>query len=145
MSRQILTSLAALAFCTSLGWADEVPGELTGHWGEDSHCAAQADAGVDAVVESAGDAPYRFEGQWISRWHFYCRVLRLDDFGERDGAQTWRARVLCGEDTVERPYELDLVRRGDTLSLTWLAMDENGRFLEPWNSGPFRQCTPPQS
>ncbi|MBV6658956.1 MAG: hypothetical protein KI785_14430 [Devosiaceae bacterium] len=125
--------------------ARELPEELHGHWGEEHHCAAQQAVGLDNPVARGEDAPYRLQSQWISRWHFYCLVLRLDDLGERDGASTWRARVLCGEDAIERPYQVDIVRRDDTIALTWYSADSNDGLFRPWSTGPFPFCRFPGS
>lgn len=154
----LLVALAVLCSAsTSPTYAQSAPGSvdgsipnalpeaLSGYWGAQAHCDAQAQAGSGHVVDHALDAPYRLDGQWISRWHFYCRVLSLDGFAEGQ----FRARVLCGEDAVERGYNVDIAIEGATgaqsLNLTWYALDEGALTARPWSSGPFARCSIPQS
>lgn len=137
----LVLALIVLLSTASFVSAQDVPAELQGDWGEAAQCQAQADAGANGTVADALDAPYRFDGQWMSRWFFYCRVLRIDPLGEA----TYRVRVLCGEDAVERPWEIDIVRDGDTLNMTWIAVDEDGASGRPWPSGPFQRCAASQS
>lgn len=131
-----------LVVCTSLlassAFAQEhLPDDLVGDWGAPGQCEAQAEAGADETVSHVTNAPYRFAGQWVSRWYFYCLVMQVDPM--RDG---WRVRALCGEDAVERPWEIDIARDGDTLSMTWFAIGEEDGASRPWPVGPLNRCTP---
>lgn len=117
-----------------------VPDDLSGDWGQPAQCAAQAEAGQEETVSHVTDAPYRFEGQWLSRWFIYCLVMQVDPI--REG---WRVRALCGEDAIERPWEIDITRDGDTLSMTWFAMAEEHGASRPWTVGPLQRCDRPAS
>lgn len=119
----------------------EVPADLAGDWGTPQQCQAQADAGADETVSHVMNAPYRFSHVWISRWFFYCRVLNADPMGS-DG---YRVLALCGEDAVERLWEIDIVRDEDTLSMTWYAIAEHEGASRPWAVGPLQRCQRPAS
>ncbi len=138
-----LSSLALVSLLTAASRAhtQEIPPELEGDWGEPQQCRAQEDVGASNTVASAADAPYRLRGQWLSRWFFYCRVLRINPVAD----MTYRAGVLCGEDAIERRWEVDIVRESDTLTMTWFAIDEDDGVWRPWLSGPFQRCDDPQS
>lgn len=114
----------------------EVPADLAGDWGTPQQCQAQADAGADETVSHVMNAPYRFFNVWISRWFFYCRVLNADPLG----ADGYRVLALCGEDAVERPWEIDITRDGEALSLTWYAVAEEHGASRPWSVGPLQRC-----
>lgn len=118
-----------------------LPDDLIGDWGAPGQCEAQAEAGADETVDHVMDAPYRFAGQWLSRWFFYCLAMQVDPM--RDGG--WRVLALCGEDAAERPWEIDIARDGDTLSMTWFAIAEEDGASRPWPVGPLTRCTPGQS
>lgn len=134
--------LAALAFSyAAVTHAQEVPAELEGDWGTVQQCQAQRDAGADETVSHITNAPYRFSNVWISRWFFYCRVLNVDPLGEGG----YRVLGLCGEDAVERPWEIDVIRDGETLSMTWYAVAEEAGASRPWAVGPLQRCERPAS
>lgn len=118
-----------------------VPDTLKGDWGTPGQCQAQQSAGAEAMVDDALDAPYRFDGQWISRWHFYCLVLRMDEIGEG----RYRARLRCGEDAAERLWALDITREGDSMNMSWVSLDDDPFAERPWPSGPYQFCQPAQS
>ena len=125
---------------------DVVPADLQGDWGTAAQCAAQDAAGPEATVDHVMDAPYRFNPQWVSRWFHYCRVTRVVPTGEG-----YRARVTCGEDAVERPWDVDIVRGetggagGDTIFMSWLSFDRDDPVTEPWLVGPLQRCDRPGS
>lgn len=121
--------------------AQGVPEDLEGDWGTTEQCQAQAEAGADATVSHVTDAPYRFSNVWISRWFIYCRVLNIDPLG----ADGYRVLGLCGEDAVERPWEIDITRDGQTLSMTWYAVAEENGASRPWAVGPLQRCVRPAS
>ncbi|MEO0382020.1 MAG: hypothetical protein AAF234_00590 [Pseudomonadota bacterium] len=138
---RILFVLGFLLFMPSAQAQQALPDDLVGDWGEPGQCGAQAEAGADETVDHVMDAPYRFQGASLSRWYFYCLVMQVDPM--RDGG--WRVRALCGEDAVERPWEIDIAREGDTLSMTWFAIGEEEGAARPWAVGPFQRCTAEQS
>jgi hypothetical protein len=136
-----------LAFLTLLPAAsaqEMVPDDLLGDWGEPHQCQAQADAGAQETVSHVMDAPYRFNGQWMSRWFFYCLVMQVDPMSGPAG-EGWRLRAMCGEDAVERPWEIDIARDGETLSMTWFALGEEDWASRPWSVGPLQRCDAGQS
>lgn len=134
--------IAVLASSFAMGTqAQVVPEDLVGDWGTPEQCQAQAEAGADETVSHVTDAPYRFFNVWISRWFFYCRVLNIDPLGT-DG---YRVLGLCGEDAVERPWEIDITRDGPTLSMTWYAIAEENGASRPWAVGPLQRCERPAS
>lgn len=116
-----------------------VPDDLSGDWGEPAQCTAQAEAGLDETVSHVTDAPYRFQGQWLSRWFIYCLVMQVDPMRGPSG-EGWRVLALCGEDAIERPWEIDITRDGDTLSMTWFAIAEEHGASRPWAVGPLQRC-----
>lgn len=136
----------ALLWCFAVvAQAQQVPADLAGDWGTPQQCQAQAQAGLDETVSHVRDAPYRFSNVWISRWFFYCRVLNIDPLGPSWGPNSYRVLGLCGEDAVERPWEIDIVRDEDTLSMTWYAVAEHEGASRPWAIGPLQRCERPAS
>jgi hypothetical protein len=138
---------ALLAFLTLMPFAsaqEMVPDDLLGDWGKPAQCAAQADVGAQETVLHVMDAPYRFNGQWMSRWFFYCLVMQVDPMSGPSG-EGWRLRAMCGEDAVERPWEIDIARDGETLSMTWFALVEEDWASRPWSVGPLQRCDAEQS
>ncbi len=116
------------------------PEELEGDWGTPNQCEAQAAVGFDETVERITDAPYRFEGHWLSRWFFYCRIMEA--FPLHTG---FRVRVLCGEDAIERPWEIDVEQGDDGMTMTWYALGEDLFASRPWFVGPLQMCAIPDS
>ncbi|MFK7791317.1 MAG: hypothetical protein AB8B88_01475 [Devosiaceae bacterium] len=138
--KRIVFLFAFLVLASGVQAQEMLPDDLQGDWGEAHQCAAQEDAGADETVSHVTDAPYRFQGQWISRWYIYCLVMQVDPM--RGG---YRVRALCGEDAIERPWEIDVISDGDTLSMTWFALGEENSASRPWRSGPYERCDAPQS
>ncbi|MEM6711086.1 MAG: hypothetical protein AAF590_02265 [Pseudomonadota bacterium] len=122
-----------------------VPSFLHGDWGTPGQCTAQQEAGSEETVDHVRDSPYRFNPQWVSRWFHYCRVTRVVPTGEG-----FRARVTCGEDAIERPWDIDILQGAtqegrDTIAMSWSSFDPDDPVTEPWNVGPLQRCEAPQS
>lgn len=117
-----------------------VPDVLEGDWGTQAQCQAQRDVGPDETVEHVTDAPYRFRGQWVSRWFHYCRVMQVFPItgGPAEGGHM--VRVMCGEDAVDRPWEIEMAREDDQLSMTWFSLDPDRPDSPPWEVQPIQRC-----
>lgn len=132
--------MSAVGFASPATAQTLAPTELEGDWGTPEQCAAQDAAGPDTTVSHVRDAPYRINGHWLSRWFFYCRVMEV--FPGEEGFRVW---VLCGEDAIERPWEIDITQDGSSMSMRWWALGEDAFVSAPWDVGPLQRCTPAES
>lgn len=138
--KRILLVLGFLFLMPSAQAQEMLPDDLQGDWGQPHQCLAQEEAGEDETVSHVVDSPYRFRGQWVSRWFFYCFTREV--FSAPDG---YRVRAMCGEDATERPWEIRITTDGQTMSMTWYAIGEHDGNWNPWEVGPLNRCDAPES
>jgi len=111
--------LLVLVLIAPMAFAQEIQ-PLIGKWGTDAQCSG-------SLITPKGTkraAPFDVRTDWLEYGDVFCRLNWTSAQSTADGTRAI-ARAICGEDT-QRDYLISFNLSGDTLTLVWDLVFQNG-------------------